>query len=203
MKLILGLGNPGAEYEKTRHNVGFMAVDALAESLDAAWKKDVKRKAQVAKADLDGTPVILAKPATFMNLSGDAAAALVSFYKAPLKDVLMVHDDMDLPPGRMKFTAEGGAAGHNGVADIQTKLGTDKIARLRLGIGRPGDQSPPRSGVPLRGTMPSSDFVLGHLSPEDSPNALDTVSAMRDWIEGGLKKAANKWNRRGNDKTTG
>ncbi len=184
MKLILGLGNPGKEYEHTRHNAGFMAVDAFTESLDAAWKTDAKRQAMVAKTDVDGISVVFAKPTTFMNNSGDAAAALISFYKTPLEDVLVVHDDLDLPPGRMKFTAEGGAAGHNGVADIQTKLGTDKIARLRLGIGRPG--SP----------IPSSGFVFGTLSPEDSPNALDTVSAMRDWIEGGLEKASNKWNRK-------
>lgn len=180
MKLIIGLGNPGAEYEKTRHNVGFMAVNAFAKDADAVWKADVKRKADVAKS---GT-TILAKPTTFMNNSGDAAAALISFYKVAPEDVLVVHDEMDIAPGRFKFTGEGGPAGHNGVEDVQAKLGTEKIARLRIGIGRPD------------GPMDSADYVLGQLSPDNTPNAIDTVSAMRDWIEGGLEKASNRWNRK-------
>ncbi len=180
MKLIIGLGNPGTAYDRTRHNVGFMAVDAFAKDAEATWKADAKRKANVARA---GTTA-LAKPTTFMNNSGDAAAALVSFYKVAPEDVLVVHDEMDLPPGRFKFTGEGGPAGHNGVEDIQAKLGTDKIARLRIGIGRPTiDYS-------------TTDYVLDRLSPENTPNPLDTVSAMRDWIEGGLEKASNRWNRK-------
>ncbi|OGL73814.1 aminoacyl-tRNA hydrolase [Candidatus Uhrbacteria bacterium RIFCSPHIGHO2_12_FULL_60_25] len=182
MKLIIGLGNPGTEYDRTRHNVGFMAVDAFAEHAEAAWKADAKRKASVAKAG----KTILAKPTTYMNNSGDAAAALISFYKVAPEDVLVVHDEMDLAPGRFKFTGEGGPAGHNGVEDIQTKLGTDKIARLRIGIGRPPADHGPRT----------TDYVLETLSPQDAPKPLDTASAMRDWIEGGLEKASNRWNRK-------
>ncbi len=184
MKLIIGLGNPGAEYDGTRHNVGFMTVDAFAMDEDGAWKKDEKRKAEICKLEIDGTDVILAKPTTFMNLSGDAAQALASFYKVGLEDILVVHDEMDLPPGRLQFKVGGGDAGNNGVASIIERLGTEDFARFRIGIGRPDSR------------QPSPDYVLAKLSPEDAPNALDTTSAMRDWIEGGTEKASNKWNRR-------
>ena len=186
MKLILGLGNPGAEYTNTRHNAGFVAVDAFAASVEGAWTHDAKRKAEVCKYTVDGDAVLLAKPDTFMNLSGDAAQSLVSFYKVALEDVLIVHDELDLPPGRIQFKSEGGDAGHNGVASILERLGTEKIARLRIGIGRPaGDIS-----------TPTADYVLGALSTEDAPNALDTIAAMRDWIESGVEKAMNRWNKR-------
>jgi len=182
MKLIIGLGNPGKKYEATRHNAGFMAVDAFAEELDAAWKKDVKRKAFVATATVGSEKVILAKPQTFMNNSGEAAAALVSFYKADPRGILLVHDDMDLPPGRIQFKDGGSAAGHNGVASVYERLGTTGIQRLRIGIGHPEEQ------------IPAEDWVLRALSTHDAPNALDIVSGMRDWIEGGLVKARDRWN---------
>lgn len=183
MKLIIGLGNPGKEYVNTRHNVGWMTVDAFATEEDGAWKKDAKRNAEICKLDVEDTDVVFAKPMTFMNLSGDAVQALVSFYKVGMDDVLIVHDEMDLPPGKIQFKQGGGDAGHNGVASIIERLGTDAFARLRIGIGRPEDPH-----------IPNADYVLGELSPDHAPNAIDTTAAMRDWIEGGVKTAMNRWN---------
>ena len=184
MKLIIGLGNTGKEYDGTRHNLGFEAVDAFVTDEEGAWKMDAKRKAEVCKLGVSEMDVVLAKPTTFMNLSGDAVQALASFYKVGPEDLLVVHDEMDLPPGRIQFKMGGGDAGHNGVTSIIERLGTDAFARLRIGIGRPDNQ------------QPTPDYVLDQLSPEDAPNAIDTTSAMRDWIEGGTDKASNKWNRR-------
>lgn len=186
MKLIVGLGNPGKEYVTTRHNAGFLALDAFCEDEDGAWKKDEKRKAEICKLTIGDEDVVLAKPTTFMNNSGEAVAALTSFYKVKTEEILVVHDELDIEPGQIRFKAQGGDAGHNGVSSILERLGTDKIARLRLGIGRPSGDN----------RQPTTDYVLGELSPEDAPNVLDTSSAMRDWIEGGLEKAMNKWNQK-------
>jgi PTH1 family peptidyl-tRNA hydrolase len=182
MKLIIGLGNPGRDYETTRHNVGFLAVDAFANEEDGDWRKDAKRKAWISDVRMGREKIILAKPATYMNRSGEAASELVRFYKVPLRDLLVIHDDMDIAPGRIRFAAKGKDAGHKGVKDIQDQLGTTDIQRLRIGIGRP------------KGKMDAEDWVLGELSPEDAPNALDIISGMRDWIEYGTDEAANKWN---------
>jgi peptidyl-tRNA hydrolase, PTH1 family len=198
MKLIIGLGNPGKEYIGTRHNVGFSAVDVFAEDFDGKWTKDAKRKALVSKTTVGKTPVVLAKPTTFMNLSGEAVQALISFYKVKPEDILIVQDDLDLKPGRFKFAAAGSSGGHKGIESIYEQLGAlgTKIARFRIGIGHPKDES---ANADTKSSAahpkPVADFVLGPLSPEDAPNALDTSSAMRDWIEGGLERASNKWNR--------
>ncbi len=185
MKLIIGLGNPGRDYETTRHNVGFLAVDAFAGEEDGDWRKDTKRKAWITDVRISREKIILAKPSTYMNRSGEAASELVRFYKIPLENVLVIHDEMDIEPGRLKFISKGRSAGHNGVEDVQEKLGTTDIQRLRIGIGRP------------RMRMRPETWVLSELSPEDAPNALDIIAAMRDWIEYGIEKASNKWNRKG------
>lgn len=184
MKLILGLGNPGTEYDNTRHNVGFAAVDAFATEEDGVWKMDAKRKAETCKLQIGEETVILAKPTTFMNLSGEAATLLASFYKVSPADMLVIHDEMDIPPGTLRFKADGGAAGHNGVTSILERMGTDKIARFRIGIGHPEQEA-----------MEGKDHVLSQLSPQEAPNALDVIAGMRDWIEGGTEKAMNIWNR--------
>ncbi|MBI4139039.1 aminoacyl-tRNA hydrolase [Candidatus Uhrbacteria bacterium] len=137
MKLIVGLGNPGKEYKGTRHNVGFEVLDRLAKKLEVRWTKDAKRHASVGAATIDGEKVVLAKPSTFMNESGRAVQALVSFYKLTPHDLLIVQDEMDLAPGRLKLVPKGGPAGHKGVSDIQEKLGTKDFSRLRIGIGHP------------------------------------------------------------------
>lgn len=184
MKLIVGLGNPGDAYLNTRHNAGFLAVDALAMEEDGAWKTDDKRKADIYRMEIDGEDVIIAKPHTFMNLSGDAVQALTSFYHIGLNDMLIVHDEMDLPPGRLQLKPGGGDAGHNGLSSIIERLGTDQFPRLRIGVGRP----------PADSRQPTADYVLGPLSPDDAPNALDVTDIMRDWIGSGMEKAMNKWN---------
>ena len=182
MKLIIGLGNPGKEYERTRHNAGFLGVDAFADSAGAKWSEDAKRKAMVAKANMDGQAVLLAKPLTYMNLSGEAVRAVSSYYKVDLNDLLIVQDELDLAPGSMAFLAKGGDAGHNGIASIQEKLGTTEIARLRIGIGRP---APPQA---------KEDWVLGPIAKETIETVAKTPDAIADWIRDGLTKAMNKWN---------
>jgi len=136
MKLIVGLGNPGGEYKDTRHNIGFMVVDKLVGELGAgippAWQKDEKRNVLTARIG----EVLLVKPQTFMNKSGFAVRALMDFYKLTPADVWVIHDDIDLPLGKIKIREKGGSAGHNGVESIMTELGSDAFVRFRLGIGR-------------------------------------------------------------------
>ena len=137
IRLIVGLGNPGDEYEQTRHNAGFWLVDALARQHNAALKKDAKFFGQVAKAMIGGNQVWLLKPTTFMNLSGKSVAALAGFYQLPVESILVVHDELDLLPGQTKMKLGGSHAGHNGLKDIQARLGNAAFWRLRLGIGHP------------------------------------------------------------------
>ena len=128
--MVVGLGNPGSEYERTRHNVGFMALDRLAQG-KAQWRKERAWNAQVAKVD----GVLLCKPQTFMNLSGTAVAAVAGFYQIPAAEILVVLDDMSLPLGRLRLRSGGSSGGQNGLKSIVEQLGTQEVARLRLGIG--------------------------------------------------------------------
>ena len=142
IRLIVGLGNPGAEYEKTRHNAGFWLLDELAWQLKASLKPESKFFGEAARASHPaGGELWLLKPATFMNLSGQAVGALARFYKIAPEEVLVVHDELDLEPGVARFKQGGGHGGHNGLKDIIAKLGTPNFWRLRLGIGHPGDRS--------------------------------------------------------------
>jgi PTH1 family peptidyl-tRNA hydrolase len=142
IRLIVGLGNPGPEYERTRHNAGFWLVDELAWQLKASLKPESKFFGEVARAQHPaGGELWLLKPATFMNLSGQAVGALARFYKIAPEEVLVVHDELDLEPGVARFKQGGGHGGHNGLKDIIAKLGTPNFWRLRLGIGHPGDRS--------------------------------------------------------------
>jgi PTH1 family peptidyl-tRNA hydrolase len=138
--LIVGLGNPGAEYAATRHNIGFMVVDALLAIPGADWQQlKTKGKYELWKGVLPGTRsrLLLAKPMTFMNLSGQAVQHMLGYYAIPLDKLLVVHDELDLPLGRLRFKVGGGVAGHNGLSSIVALLGTPGFARLRMGIGRP------------------------------------------------------------------
>jgi PTH1 family peptidyl-tRNA hydrolase len=137
VRLIIGLGNPGPEYETTRHNAGFWLADHLADDLKARFSLEKAFSAWVAKARFEGEAVILAKPSTFMNRSGQAAGALAHFYKLAPEQVLVLHDELDLMPGQVKLKQGGGHAGHNGLRDIQSVLGSPDFWRLRLGIGHP------------------------------------------------------------------
>lgn len=146
--LVVGLGNPGAQYVNTRHNVGFMAVDALAGE-NASWKSE--KNALIARVDINGNRVIFVKPQTFMNNSGVAVAALMTFYKIPLENIVVIHDDMDIPVGDCREKIGGGSAGHNGIRSIDAHIGRE-YRRIRIGIGHPRDFDLP---------MDPADWVLG------------------------------------------
>src|SRR5437660_3041179 len=135
MKLVIGLGNPGSEYERTRHNVGFRVVDKLASKLGWKWTER-RNRAVLASGTIGPEKVVLAKPITFMNLSGQAVGELVRWYKIRPEDVLVVYDELDLPVGKVRLRARGSAAGHNGLEDIIHHLHTNNFPRLRVGIGR-------------------------------------------------------------------
>lgn len=141
IKMIVGLGNPGQEYEHTRHNAGFWLLDELARQWKVSWKYEKKYSGHVARAVRPEGEIWLLKPDTYMNLSGKAAAALAQFYKIKPEEVLVVHDELDIPCGRIRFKFGGGNGGHNGLKDIQAKFGSPDFYRLRLGIGHPGDKS--------------------------------------------------------------
>lgn len=182
MKLIVGLGNPGTEYDGTRHNIGFRVLDSVAET---PFKNESKFKAEISEMRVGSEKVILAKPTTFMNLSGDALQALKSFYKLENSDILIVHDEMAFPVGRFAFTVGASPAGHNGVASIQERLGSKDIPRLRIGIGRP-----------TIGTK--EDFVLTRFTPEEHAIIDTLLSDFRlstfDWVSLGIDKSMNIWN---------
>ena len=183
--LIVGLGNPGLAYRHNRHNVGFMVADALADKLEIPLKR-VKFKAQIGNGKLGDIPVIIAKPLTFMNNSGEAVAPLVRYFKVPLERLLVIHDDMDLPLGTLRMRPSGGSAGHNGMLSIFDKLGTNAIPRLRVGIGRPP------------GRMDPADYVLQDFSrsEEELLNMVITQAceAALAFITTGLEKAMNTYN---------
>ena len=141
IKMIVGLGNPGSEYEQTRHNAGFWFIDELAWQYKATLKEEKKFFGSVARISISGSDLWLLKPSTFMNRSGQAVAALAQFYKIKPEEILVVHDELDIPCDRIKFKLGGGNGGHNGLKDIQARLGTPDFYRLRLGIDHPGDRN--------------------------------------------------------------
>lgn len=151
--LIVGLGNPGGEYKYTRHNVGFMAVDYLAGN-DANWKNE--KNALVFRTDINGHKVIFVKPQTYMNNSGVAVGALMTFYKVPLENIIVIHDDMDVDVGTFREKIGGGSAGHNGIKSIDAHIGRE-YKRIRIGVGHPRD-----FGLP----MDPADWVLGKFTDE-------------------------------------
>src|SRR5438552_1736530 len=144
--LIVGLGNPGREYEKTRHNVGFRFVDALAAAHGMTFSKK-QSKALVADGTIGDHKVLLAKPQTYMNLSGEAVRGLMDFYKIPLSNLLVVSDDLDIPAGTLRIREKGGAGGQKGLKSIIEHLGTPEFARMRVGIGRPPGRMDPAAYV--------------------------------------------------------
>lgn len=158
--LIIGLGNPGAEYVRTRHNAGFQALDFLATAFATPeFRSEEKFFAELASALVDGKKIVLVKPMTYMNESGKAVRALLDFYKLEPKDIVVIHDDLDIAPRTLRTTDSSRPAGHNGVASIIEHLGTQDFFRIRLGIGRPAETE----GV----CMPSHDYVLGRFSDEE------------------------------------
>ena len=141
IRLLVGLGNPGPEYESTRHNAGFWWLDAAARALDARFSMDKSYQGLIARGSHAGESVWLLKPQTFMNLSGRSVAALARFYRIKPEEILVVHDELDLPAGEAKLKRGGSHAGHNGLRDIHAQLGTDDYWRLKIGIGHPGVRS--------------------------------------------------------------
>jgi peptidyl-tRNA hydrolase, PTH1 family len=184
--LIVGLGNPGREYRENRHNTGFMLVDRLAVKLDARFSR-LQSKALVAPVTYRERKLILAKPQTFMNLSGQAVQGLLHFYKLELTNLLVAHDDLDLPLGSIRIRPDGGSAGQKGMASILERLGTDEFPRLRLGIGRPPGQ------------MQAPDYVLQDFSGADlkvmAAVLEDAAEAVLTFVVEGLDAAMNKYNR--------
>ena len=181
VQLIVGLGNPGAKYEQTRHNVGFVFVDEVARSKGASWKMESKFHGEVCKLSVSGEDVWLLKPNTFMNLSGQAVAALARFYKITPESVLVVHDELDISPGQIRLKQSGGHGGHNGLRDIIAQLGSRDFYRLRLGIGHPGE------------SRDVSNYVLGKASTDDqkhTDSAIDeALRTLPQIIEGELQPA--------------
>lgn len=155
MKLIVWLGNPGLKYDKTRHNIGFAMVDARAEQEGFLWKQESKYKAEVAIWEKNGEKLLLCKPQTYMNLSGEAVAPLARFYKIEAKDILVVHDEIDFVMGRLALKLGGSAAGHNGLKSIIQKFGSADFYRLRIGVDRPAVSSQ------------VADRVLSSFNPEE------------------------------------
>src|SRR6266498_3419277 len=183
--LIIGLGNPGREYQSNRHNFGFMLIDRLAVRLNARSIK-VQSKAIVTNALHEGRKLILAKPQTYMNLSGQSIQGLAHFYKLPLENMLVAYDDLDLPFGTIRLRPGGGPGGQKGVASTIERLGTKDFARLRLGIGRPP------------GRMDPSAYVLQDFSRDETKilsELLDRAAdAALEFVVNGLDKAMNKYN---------
>ncbi len=183
--LITGLGNPGRQYRETRHNVGFMTVDRLAAHLGITFSR-MESKAMIAKGDHMGQRLILVKPQTFMNLSGQSVGALVRFYKVPPAQLLVIFDDVDLPLGTLRIRPGGGSSGQKGMTSIIERLGTQDFPRLRVGIGRPP------------GRMEAADYVLQAFSKGEK-ELLDTtldraVQAILEFTGAGLDSAMNKYN---------
>jgi len=190
MKLVVGLGNPGKEYAQNRHNVGFLVIDLLAkeEGIELSQKRF---QARFGTGRLGGQKVVLMKPETFMNLSGDAVADAARFYKTEGEDLIVVQDELDLPIGRLQLRRGGGTAGHNGVIHIADRLGTNDFVRVRVGIGKPEGRGT-RSGV--------VGHVLGDFAASERLLAAETIEraarAVRTAIEKDLKAAMNEFNRR-------
>ena len=191
MKLMVGLGNPGIEYQSTRHNLGFEVVDRIARRSAPGAIAKSKFHGLVIETDLAGEKLLLLRPTTYMNRSGISVSEAVSFFKLDVtNDLLVITDDVALPPGAIRLRASGSAGGHNGLADIETRLGTDEYARLRLGIGAPAPD-----------TKPQKDHVLGQITSEEreliEPALEQAVEAAMCWAREGISSAMNRYNRRG------
>ncbi len=147
MRVVVGLRNPGSEYEGTRHNVGFEVVAVLARRHGGSWRRQRRVRCETASVEISGTKVLLAAPLAFMNESGGPVRSLVDYYRLPLDDLLVVHDDIDLPFGRLRLVVGRGSGGHNGVRSLERALGTNEFARLKIGVGRPPGRMDPAAYV--------------------------------------------------------
>jgi PTH1 family peptidyl-tRNA hydrolase len=187
MKVLVGLGNPGPKYRLTRHNVGFDVIDYLAQGPGASAFRS-RFQGQLAELNVDGLPILLLKPETFMNLSGRSVRELVDFYKLSLDDVLIVCDDINLPLGKLRMRARGSHGGHNGLRNIQEQLGTVEYSRLRIGVDAPG----------LKYDDATVDHVLGRFRPGERPVIDEAIpkaaQAALLWARVGIAVAMNRTN---------
>ena len=185
MKLIVGLGNIGAKYTFTRHNIGFMLADSIAVNNNLSFRENSRLKCFIANLRNSVDDYLIIKPTTFMNLSGESVRAVVDYYKIPIEDVLIVYDDLSLELGKLRFRANGSDGGHNGIKSVIQHLGTKDIARLKIGIG-------PQPSIP------SEVFVLQNFSKEELETLKTTLSIAKDGIncffKEGLAVAQNKFN---------
>lgn len=188
MKLIVGLGNPGSKYAGTRHNTGFLVIDRLAGILGLTVKKK-KLHAITGQGQINGEKVVLAKPQTYMNLSGESVGSLLRWYKLTHSDLIVIYDDLDLPPGKLRIRRGGGAGGHKGMQSVIDALGTDDFPRVRIGIGRPGQPE-----------CDPTDYVLGGFSADEAGEIQDILGqaaeAVLCIVRNGLERAMNLYNRR-------
>jgi len=186
MHLVVGLGNPGADYANTRHNAGFLLVEKLAAQWKADWAKERKFVARVAKAERHGKKVLLCEPQTFMNLSGEAVGGLVKFYQLPLEKILVAVDDADLPFGEIRLRPGGGTGGHHGLDSVTQHLGSREYARLRIGIGRKNE------------ARQITGHVLGKFSSDEGAvleKVLERAAGQVEcWLSAGLQKAMSQFN---------
>lgn len=185
MKVVVGLGNPGREYDKTRHNIGFVVIDELCRRHGEPRPK-LKFDAEIAETTIAGEKCLLVKPQTYMNASGRCVRQVIDFYQAPLADLLIVSDDMNLEVGKLRLRPGGSAGGQKGLGDIMKHLGTENFARLRIGIGRPP------------GRMVATDYVLGRFRPEEKSEmehaAVTAADGVETWVGSGLQAAMNEVN---------
>lgn len=185
MKIVIGLGNPGKKYENTRHNVGFMMVDHLAAMWDVSMTQ-TKFKSLVGEGKRGMEKVLLVKPQTYMNLSGEAVRELVEFFKPDMQNVLIIYDDLDLPVGKIRLRAKGSAGGHNGMKSIIAHLGTDEFNRMKIGIDRPD------KGKNV------ADYVLSSFTPTERPYINEAVKrgteACDEWVTKSFLELMNRYN---------
>ncbi len=186
LHLIVGLGNPGAEYAKTRHNAGWLLVEQLALRWRVDWKRERRFNAQMARAERHDRHVLLCQPQTFMNASGETVGAVVNFYRLPRTRILVAVDDADLPLGEIRLRAGGSSGGHHGLESIEQHLGAREFARLRLGIGRQDD------------AREITDYVLGRFDRAEAAlmeKVLDRAASQAEcWLNDGVQKAMNQFN---------
>jgi PTH1 family peptidyl-tRNA hydrolase len=184
MRVVVGLGNPGAKYAGTRHNIGFLVIDYLAES-PRAGRFQSRFQGQVAELVEDGEKILLVKPETFMNLSGRCVREVLEFYKVPAEGLLVVCDDINLPLGKLRVRARGSDGGQKGLRDIQNHLGASEYARLRIGIDAPGEAD-------------AADYVLSRFRPGERPVMEEAVreaaEAVMYWVRHGVEATMNKYN---------
>lgn len=181
--MIVGLGNPGKEYAQTKHNVGFMVIDKIAEEIGiSVEKRQCQAFTQI--SSWAGEKILLVKPQTYMNLSGQSVIELVNYYKVEIEDIIIIHDDLDLPPGQLRFKQGGSAGGHNGIKNIIAHLNSDDFARLKIGIGR--------------GKVETKDYVLTPFVRENKKLMEDavmtSVEAVKTWMKNGITSAMNQYN---------